>query len=151
MELRINRVRIKRSRPELEIVENLCNKASLEFSRNTQSWQCWHLIQMHRTIFKGWKRFHFFPEFLIKMYMKLLGKDESFVYNTFAISVKNYFLFIIWILSNAFELGANVVNFVYYGKTRLSKFHPTGGSGYLCFIQEGNMGYSWFIQQECQG
>ena len=27
---------------------------SYEFSRNTQSWQRWHLIQMHQTIFKEW-------------------------------------------------------------------------------------------------
>ena len=30
---------------------------------------------------------------------------------------KNDFLLILWILSDAFELDANVVNFVYYGKT----------------------------------
>ena len=31
---------------------------------------------------------------------------------------KNEIFFILWILSDAFELDANIVNFVYYGKTR---------------------------------
>ena len=32
-----------------------------EFSRNTQSWHYWHLIQMHQTIYKEYKRINFFP------------------------------------------------------------------------------------------
>ena len=32
---------------------------------------------------------------------------------------KNEFFFIPWILSDVFELDANVANFVYYGKTRM--------------------------------
>ena len=44
---------------------------------------------------KDKKIFHIFPEFLIKMYMRILGKDESFVYNTFECLVKNDFHFII--------------------------------------------------------
>ena len=35
----------------------------LEFSHNTQSWQRWHLIQMHQTIFKEWKGSHFFQKY----------------------------------------------------------------------------------------
>ena len=34
----------------------------------TQSWQYWHLIQMHRTIFKECKIIHFFPKIIIKKY-----------------------------------------------------------------------------------
>ena len=88
---------------------------AIEFSRNTLSWQCWH--QRIKKIF------HIFPEFLIKMYVRILGK-ESFVCNTFEFLVKNDFHFIIWILSDAFELDANVVNFVYYGKTRMLLLLP---------------------------
>ena len=47
---------------------------------------------------------------------------NSFVYNTLAYVEKNDFLFILWILFNALELDANIVNFVYYGKTRLHSF-----------------------------
>ena len=34
---------------------------------------------------------------------------------------KNELLVIVWISSDAFELDANVANFVYYGKTRLMR------------------------------
>ena len=40
---------------------------------------------------------------------------NSFVYNTLGYVEKNDFLFILWILFNALELDANIVNFVYYG------------------------------------
>ena len=35
---------------------------TIEFSHNTQSWQYWHLIQMHRTIFKEWNIILFPPK-----------------------------------------------------------------------------------------
>ena len=48
------------------------------------------------------------------------------MYNFIRILGKNEFFFILWILSDAFELDANVANFVYYGKTRLKPFRVLG-------------------------
>ena len=93
--------------------------APLKFSHNTQIWQRWHLIQMHQTIFKEWKRIHFSPKILVKMYIRLLKENKLFRCYTLGFVEKNDFLFVLWILSDAFELDANVVNFVYYGKTWL--------------------------------
>ena len=42
-----------------------------------------------------------------------------FVHNILGFLEKNYFFLILWILPDAFELVANVVNFVYHGKTLL--------------------------------
>ena len=44
---------------------------------------------------------------------------NSFIYNALGFSEKNDLISILLILSDAFELDAYVVNFVYYGKTRL--------------------------------
>ena len=142
---------------------------SIEFSHSTQSW---HLIQMHQSIFKEWKRINFFPKILIKIYISVVDpefsrggcvnslngiilqifllktawkwknsdprghaslatpldlsmhlafgvKMNSFVYNTLGDFQKNDFLFILWIFTDVFELNANVVNFLYYEKTRV--------------------------------
>ena len=45
--------------------------------------------------------------FFENLYISIWGKEE--------------FIFILWILSNAFELDANIANFVYYGKTEFCK------------------------------
>ena len=44
VELRINRVRIKRSRPELEIVENLCNKETCRLRVRHSSFPVIHKV-----------------------------------------------------------------------------------------------------------
>ena len=49
---------------------------------------------------------------------ELIFPQKSNVY-IFRILGKNEFFFILWKLSDAFELDANVINFVYYGKTRI--------------------------------
>ena len=53
----------------------------IKFSRNTQSWQCWHLIQMDQTIFKEFK-------ILIKKLSPLDAKKEFFCMYTLGIGEK---------------------------------------------------------------
>ena len=71
------------------------------FPKKKQSWQYWHLIQMHRTKFKECKS-------LMYIFIRIFGG-------------KNEIFFILWILSDAFELDANYCQlciYIYYGKTR---------------------------------
>ena len=46
-------------------------------------------------------------------------KKEFLCMYTSGFGEKNEFLIIVWISSDAFELDANIANFVYYGKTRV--------------------------------
>ena len=52
----------------------------LEFSHNTQSWQYWHLIQMHQTTFKECKRINFTPKFLMYIYIRIFGEKLILLY-----------------------------------------------------------------------
>ena len=89
-----------------------------EFSHNTQSWQHWHLIQMHQKYSRKEKEV-IFSQNPNRIYTRLFwGKMISFVYNTLGFSEKiTSFSFFKYF--DAFELDVNVVNFVHYGKTRL--------------------------------
>ena len=58
---------------------------------------------------------HLYPKILTKIYIRLLGEKEFFCMYTLG-SEENEFLIVLGMLSDAFELDANVVNFVYYGK-----------------------------------
>ena len=60
---------------------------------------------------------HIYPKILIKIYIRLLGEKEFFCMYTLG-SGENEFVIILGMLSDALELHANVVNFVYYGKAR---------------------------------
>ena len=53
------------------------------------------------------------------MYSWLWMKKRILVYVNIRFGENNEFLIIVWISSDAFELDANIANFVYYGKTRL--------------------------------
>ena len=56
---------------------NCAGTPPLEFSHNTQSWQCWHLIQMHKTIFKEWKGIQLLPK-IPKKYTVGFGRKKEF-------------------------------------------------------------------------
>ena len=58
----------------------------------------------------------FVPQILMYTYKKNSFSPESLMY---IFEKKSKFLSILWILTNAFEIDANVANFVYYGKTLL--------------------------------
>ena len=87
-------------------------KDTVEFFRNTQSWQHWHLIQMIWTMFKEWKGSHIFANPNVWYTKEFVFQPKSLIY---------IFIRILWILYDAFELDANVANFVYYGKTRIQR------------------------------
>ena len=59
-------------------------------------------------------------QILMYTYKSILFSLKSLLYIFIKILGKNDFPFILWISSHAFELDANIVNFVYYGKTQLA-------------------------------
>ena len=94
---------------------------AFEFSHNTQSWQHWHLIQIHQNI-KRIKKKSFFLKILMYYILKIsFSPKQPSVYFYWDFGRK-------WLLSpsfnifDAFELDVNVVNFVYYGKTLLATY-----------------------------
>ena len=95
----------------------LCWEHWIEFSRNTQCWQHWHLIQVHQNIQRMKNDVIFLKIPMYYIQKKLFSPKQSSVYF-------NYYFRRKWIIFpplnifDAFGLDVNIVNFVYYGKTR---------------------------------
>ena len=74
---------------------------------------------MHQKYSRKEKEFIFSQNPNKSIHYTVLGKINSFIYNTLGFSEKmTSFSFFEYF--DAFQLDVNVVNFVYYGKTRIS-------------------------------
>ena len=68
----------------------------IEFSHNTQSWQHWHLIQMHQNILRMKKK-SIFLKILMYYIQKISFPLNSLVYIFIRILGENDFFFLLWI------------------------------------------------------
>ena len=73
---------------------------------------------MRWTTFKEWKGINFSPNPNVIIQKNSLFSRNPNVYVLKDFGKKEYFC-ILWMLSVAFELDANIATFLYYGKTRL--------------------------------
>ena len=73
---------------------------------------------MHQNI-QGMKKKSFSPKILIKIYTRLFGGKLYLLFIIHKDFHKKITSFSFFKYFDAFELDVNVVNFVYYGKTRL--------------------------------
>ena len=95
-------------------------QCTFEFSHNTQSWQHWHLIQVHQKYSRKEKEVIFSQKPNKNIYTRLFGGKWYLLYTIHKDFQKKITSFSFFKYFDAFELDVNVVNFVYYGKTRLT-------------------------------